>query len=266
MKIITIATLKGGSGKTMNTFNIAGILAEKHKVLLIDVDPQCNLTSNCGVDLGIDDSQTVRSIFNRRSSQPDIDQLITKSPIPELSNLDLIASSILLFRTEKELSTRSNKEKIMESYFRKYIDRLLEYDYIFIDTNPSMSVINMNAFMIADKIILSSDISMNSIKGAELFCALWKDEREDLEKDDNVEALIICNYNGRLKISKEVNRYAYNDADIPKGIILNTIIPASVKLKNTEAQSKPINILYPHDKITTLYRELVDELKEREVL
>ena len=46
MKIITMATLKGGTGKTLNTFNIAGILAENSKVLLIDIDPQCDLTSN----------------------------------------------------------------------------------------------------------------------------------------------------------------------------------------------------------------------------
>ena len=51
MKIITMATLKGGAGKTINTFNISGILAESNKILLIDVDPQCNLSSNCGMDV-----------------------------------------------------------------------------------------------------------------------------------------------------------------------------------------------------------------------
>ena len=63
MKIITMATLKGGSGKTMNTFNIAGILAENHKVLLIDVDPQCNLSSNCGIDVSDIGILTIRDIF-----------------------------------------------------------------------------------------------------------------------------------------------------------------------------------------------------------
>ena len=63
MKIITMATLKGGAGKTMNTFNIAGILAEKHRVLLIDVDPQCNLSNNCGVDIADPDLKTVRDIL-----------------------------------------------------------------------------------------------------------------------------------------------------------------------------------------------------------
>ena len=63
MKIVTMATLKGGSGKTMNTFNISGILAETSKVLLIDIDPQCNLTSNCGVDTANTEIKTVKDIF-----------------------------------------------------------------------------------------------------------------------------------------------------------------------------------------------------------
>ena len=51
MKIITMATLKGGAGKTMNAFNIGGILAERKKVLFIDIDPQCNLSADCGIDI-----------------------------------------------------------------------------------------------------------------------------------------------------------------------------------------------------------------------
>ena len=65
MKIITMATLKGGTGKTLNTFNIAGILAENSKVLLIDIDPQCDLTSNCGID----SSNTEVKIFLKTSQR-----------------------------------------------------------------------------------------------------------------------------------------------------------------------------------------------------
>ena len=63
MKIITMGTLKGGTGKTLNTFNIGGILAENSKVLLIDIDPQCDLTSNCGIDSSNTEVRTIRDIF-----------------------------------------------------------------------------------------------------------------------------------------------------------------------------------------------------------
>lgn len=264
MKILALATLKGGSGKTINTFNIAGILAENHKVLLIDDDAQCNLTSNCGISSKIDDSLTIREMFEPQSMQPKIEKIIFKHPIEELPNLDIIPSSINLFKTEEQIAGRANKERILELYFKRNIKALMKYDYIFFDTNPSMSTINLNAYTVADAIILSSDISINSIKGAELFCSLWKDKRNDLDIEDNVSALIICNENKKTNISKEYNLYAYQESTV-KDLILKTSIPSSVKIKNLELESKPINILYPNDKITALYREVVNELYEREV-
>jgi len=65
-KIITFATLKGGTGKTMNLFNLAGILAGKGKhILLIDLDPQCNLSANCGIDISDMTFTTVNDIFSK---------------------------------------------------------------------------------------------------------------------------------------------------------------------------------------------------------
>lgn len=77
--------------KTLNTFNIAGILAENSKVLLIDIDPQCDLTSNCGIDSSNTEVKTIRDIFeNLPKIQPAAKEVIMKAPIPELPNLDLI--------------------------------------------------------------------------------------------------------------------------------------------------------------------------------
>lgn len=268
MKIITMATLKGGSGKTMNTFNISGILAESNKVLLIDVDPQCNLTSNCGVDTSNLDIKTVKDIFdNLPKNQPTAEEVILKSPIPELPNLDLIPSSILLFKTEKAMSTKNNREHILEYFINNNNDYLQKYDYIMIDTNPSMSIVNINAFYLADSIILSSDISSNSISGAELFCALWEDDREELYKADNVHALILCNVDKRSKLIEELSGYIRSDAySIPNDIIVNTIIPMTVKLKNTEIEHQPVNLLYPKDTIRTTYDSVINELKDKGVL
>ena len=95
-----------------------------------------------------------------------------------------------------------------------------------IDTNPSMSIVNINAFYLADSIVLSSDISSNSISGAELFCALWEDDREELYKEDNVHALILCNVDKRSKLIDELTGYIKSDAySIPNEIIVDTIIP-----------------------------------------
>ena len=266
MKIITMATLKGGAGKTMNAFNIAGIVAEKKKVLLIDVDPQCNLSSNCGVDISERESYSIKDVFeNPSSKQPEPQDIIIKSPIAELPKLDIIPSSIYLFKTEKNLYTKGDKERILQKYITKYEEYFSEYDYIIIDTNPSMSVTNINALLIADEIILSCDVSANSLMGAELFCELWDEEREDLEKEDNISAMLISNYDSRSNLAKDLSEYTQQTA-FSKDIVLKQTISTTVKLKETEASHLPINILYPKQKACKQYREVVKELKKREVL
>lgn len=266
MKIITLATLKGGSGKTMQCFNIGGILAETHKVLLIDVDPQCNLSSNCGIDVSDRQALTIRDIFmNSPKNQPKATDIIVKNPILELPNLDIIPSSIMLFQIEKQLVIAPDSDRILDKFIRNNIDVLEQYDYILIDTNPSMSKFNVNAFFVADSIIISSDVSSNSISGAELFCQLWDESRDSMDKEDNITAIIIGNYDKRTNLGKELIDYVHA-ASFSKNLILDTIIPSTVKLKDTEISHKPVNILYPKDKIRDIYTQLVSELKERGAL
>lgn len=267
MKTITFATLKGGSGKTMNTFNVAGILAESHNVLLIDVDPQCNLSSNCGIDTGDVNLKTVRDIFgNLSDNQPAPDEVIFKSPINDLPKLDIIPSSIMLFDTEMNMVNVTGRENFLKYYiddYREYLEN--HYDYILIDTNPSMSIININAFYVADSIILTSDVSTNSISGAELFCALWNSKRKPLRKENNIAALILCNYDKRTNLGKSLIDYSSN-AEFSQDLVLNTVVPSTVKLKNTEVEHQPVNLLYPKDEIKKVYDNIVYELKQKGVL
>lgn len=267
MKIITFATLKGGSGKTMNAFNIAGVLAESHKILLIDVDPQCNLTSNCGINSTLDGLVTIRDIFaNFSETQPTPDEVICKSPIKDLPNLDIIPSSIMLFETEMNLVSIAGRENFLTYYIEDNKDFFEEnYDYIIIDTNPSMSIVNINAFVVADSIILSSDVSTNSISGAKLFCDLWGNKRKPLRKKDNIAALILCNYDKRTNLGKSLIEYS-SDAEFSKDLVLKTVVPSTVKLKNTEVEHQTVNLLYPKDEIRKVYDDIISELRERGVL
>jgi len=265
MKIITMATLKGGAGKTMNAFNIGGILAEKNKVLLIDVDPQCNLSSNVGIDITDRDAVTIRDVFEKLpKEQPNADDLIVKEPIEELPKLDIIPSSIFLFKTEKKLVTKSDRERILEKYLEKNQDVFKRYDYIIIDTNPSMSFTNINALLIADDIILSCDVSNNSLTGAELFCELWDETREELGKEDNISALLISNYDGRSNLAKDLVEFTREGS--LKDLLLKNKINTTVKLKETEVFHKPINVQNPRHPACQQYRDVINELKKGKVL
>jgi chromosome partitioning protein len=125
-----------------------------------------------------------------------------------------------------------------------------------------MGVINQNAFLAADSIILVSDISLNGIQGAELFITLWANVRKQLRKADNIKALLINNFDKRIKLSQELVGYCReNEATSP--ILLDTVIYGSVQVKNSELEHKPVNVLYKNSAVHEAYKMALAELAER---
>ncbi len=264
MKVIAFGTLKGGTGKTTVAFNIGGILAEEHKVLFIDVDPQCNLSDNAGVDTADQDGATIRDVFNNPNKVSAAD-VITTEPLWQLPNLDIIASHIRLTATELQLVSTAGREKILKKWIAKNIDALQSYDYIIMDTNPSMGVVNQNAFMAADSIILVSDVSKKAIQGAQLFTYLWGEICENMEIEDNTKALILNNCDKRIGLTADIKEYYRDDDDFGK-ILMDHTIPSRVDIKSTEVRYLPINLTAPNSDACEAFRDVVAELKEREVL
>lgn len=278
MKIISFATLKGGAGKTANCFNMAGVLAENFRVLLVDVDPQGNLSANMGIDTADADLLTINDIFsNFTDSQPKPEEVIIKGPVKELPNLDILPSSIMLFDTEMNMVSVSARESFLTYYFldnKEYFES--NYDYVFIDTNPSMSIMNINAFFVSDSIVLTSDVSRNSIKGAELFCSLWDNKRKALRKKPNVAALFMGNVDRRSKKEyRDILGFYDNVSESSKGLMTQNYIPQSKIIKTSEAECKPVNVLAAtHSvkkfreqakEITESYVTIIEELLEKGV-
>lgn len=264
MKIIAFGTLKGGTGKTTVAFNVGGILAEEHKVLFVDVDPQANLSDNVGVDTTDQDGASVKNVFSDpiHASAADV---ITKEPMWQLPNLDIIASHIRLTATELQLVATAGRERILQRWIERNKKTLEQYDYIIFDTNPSMGIVNQNAFMAADSIILVSDVSKKAIQGAQLFSYLWGEVCENTEREDNISALIINNFDARIKMSGDIKEYYKDDEDFGK-LVLDSVIPSRVKIKDTEVKYLPINLTAPSSSECEAFRNVVSELKERRVL
>jgi chromosome partitioning protein len=264
MKVIAFGTLKGGTGKTTVAFNIGGILAEEHKVLFLDIDPQSNLSDNVGVDTTDQDGLTVRDIFHE-PMKTKATEVITKSPMWQLENLDIISSHIRLTATELQLVATAGRERILQKWILRNKQVLEQYDYIIIDTNPSMGIVNQNAFMAADKIILVSDVSKKAIQGAQLFSYLWGEVCENMDVDDKTSALILNNCDRRIGLTEKIKEYYKDDEDFGS-IVLETMIPSRVDIKNTETSYLPINLTAPTSDSCEAFRSVVAELKERKVL
>lgn len=264
MKIIAFGTLKGGTGKTTDAFNIGGILAEENKVLFMDFDPQANLSDNAGIDTADQDAKTIRNVFED-PMHTRAEDVITKAPMWQLPNLDIIPSHIRLTEMEKRLVVTAGRERTIQKWIDRNRDVLEQYDYIIMDTNPSMGTINENAFLVADSIVLVSDVSRKAVQGAELFVYLWGETREAMQLEDNIKALIINNADRRIGLAKQLQDYYKDDEDFGK-IVLDRVIPARVDIKNTELKYLPINILAPNSDSCEAFRDVVSEMIRKGVL
>ena len=272
MKVIAVGTLKGGAGKTTMLFNIAGVLAEKKKVLLIDLDPQCNLSGACGVKQKTKLSlrskpksyPSSRDIFRDDVESCEPEDLLRKAPIDGLPLLDIIPSHILMTAVELFMVNKSAREWVLDNYIKDHKDFFEQYDYVLLDTNPSMGVVNQNAFTAADSIILTTDISEDAIEGVEAFCYLWDGVRKALRKPDNIKALVINNADRRLSLTSELQEYCEDDEDLRDLLIQHPIYSKAI-YKDARLARTPVNKLKKGKNATADIKAVVNELFERGV-
>lgn len=258
MKVIAVGTLKGGTGKTTMTFNLLGALAERGKVLAIDIDPQCNLSNNIGIDISdVEDTASSLNIFENKNIDPT--NLVVESPIWQLPNLDVIPSSIRLVATELQISGRAGRERILQNYIEDYSDFFKKYKYIVIDTNPSMGIVNQNAFLAADSIILVTDVDENSRVGLKLFLNLWDAIRHDLRKENNVKAIIMNKGALRNNLSDAMWNYLKEDSHLSK-LFIHQMVRAKDVYKYAAIAKIPMN-MYQY-LAPSKYRESATEAAE----
>lgn len=241
MKFISFATMKGGTGKTTCCYQLACCIARTAKVLVIDLDPQGNLSSNFKFNSFTEDPgvKSVADIFENFDTDP-LSILVTQ-PLADCPNLDLLPSHMFLNGTEMLIMSRSCREQILANYIQKNYQFFSYYDYILFDTGPNMGIINQNAFFVSDHIILVCDPDVNSANGASLFIRLWKMARQYASLEDHVDALIVNNVE-RTKMTGKLDAYLTSHP-IFKNITLASRIPHTTRYKECTEQNVPIYLL-----------------------
>lgn len=259
-KFIAIGTIKGGVGKSTLCVNMAMQLAkEGKKVLVIDVDPQSNSSMYLNADV---DNPNFKGLFNAlqdKSIAPE--EVVIKT---QRENLDLLASTLYLSALERDFSNISFAELQLKRYIDKYLDFFNKYDYIIADTNPSMSKLNQNAFVLADKIISVTDIGVGSLRGITLFHTFINNLADNAALPLKIDALVINDCAKNTNVTKEFLDYV-NNADFTKDIVLENQISTSIKWKDAEVDGKCITD-YKKGKPAKEFLAVMQELKSREVL
>jgi chromosome partitioning protein len=239
-KTISIANFKGGVGKTTSTINIGAALQQAgKKVLLIDLDPQFNLTQSLGV------SDVERPVYGSLRGEYPL------SPIRIMEGLDLIPSSLELIKAEIELAAEFKREDILN---RLLANVTPQYDYILLDCPPSLGLLTINAFVASDDIYVPVEAEFLALKGyAVLSEAIG---RIGL----TIDKVFVTKYDGR----KILNR---NVLDTIQGSLgdaaFKTTIRENVALAEAPTQGLDIFRYAPRSIGADDYRALTQEIMER---
>jgi chromosome partitioning protein len=190
-KVIVFANQKGGVAKTTTTLNLAVAFAETgHRVLCVDLDPQGNLTMSQGID---PDTLDV-SMY---------DVLVHDTPIAEVvkkREIDVACSSIDLAGAEIAMSTKIGRERSLEKAFRPILE---DYDFICIDTPPSLGLLTINALTAADKVIVPVQCEYLSMRGLIQLQNTLAMIRENLNPDVEIEGILPTLVDSRTVHAKE---------------------------------------------------------------
>lgn len=281
MKTIAITALKGGTGKSVISFNIAALLAVKYKkkVLIIDADPQHNMSNLLHKVAVRKVRSTTAKLKNREEALTQRErttedifeygteawELICKTHIPKL---DIIPTTISMTAIELQLTGMAGRELVLKNWIednKEFLEK--NYDYIFFDCNPTMSIVNINAYIVCDSIVLISDIDVDGIEAVATFLELYYpiQFRIDRKMEDNVKGLIINKRNDTKNISKDLIEHVYSDNFPFSDIIFKNNIHESAAISETKLFREPITVQRNERSFIEL-TSLIDEMMERGVL
>ena len=248
-EVIAFANQKGGVAKTTTTLNLAVAFAESgHRVLCIDLDPQGNLT----MSQGIDPDKVEKSLY---------DVLVNDMPISEIiqhREIDIAVSSIDLAGAEIAMSTKIGRERSLEKALKEVSG---DYDFVCIDTPPSLGLLTINALTAANKVIVPVQCEYLSMRGLVQLQNTLKMIQENLNPDVRIEGILPTMLDSRTVHAKEaVEILEENFGDL----VFKSRIRKAIKFAEAPVKGASVLKYDPQGNAAGYYRDLAKEVLANE--
>ena len=244
-QVLAFANQKGGVAKTTTTLNLGVAFAERgFRVLLIDLDPQGNLT----MSQGLNPDTIEQSMFDVLVHRLPIEQVI------ERREVDIAVSSIDLAGADMALSSQIGRERALEKAIAPMRDR---YDYILIDTPPSLGLLTINAFVAAGGVIVPVQTEYLSLRGLVQLENTLEMVRENLSPHVRIVGILPTMYDRRVTHSREADeilRENFGD------LVYNTRIRKTIRFAEAPVKGASVLAYEPGGEAAALYRDLAKEV------
>jgi len=254
-RVIAIANQKGGVGKTTTSINLAASLAlADQRVLLIDIDPQGNLTSGVGQKGKTSPGWTIYEVLVTSEPIADFTPFIIPTP---LDRLELVPADRSLTGAEIELVPLPQREQRLRLLVSGVRSR---YDYIFIDCPPSLGLLTLNALVAADTVLIPLHCEYFALEGLADLVSTMRRVRAALNPTLDIEGVLLTMFDERTNLGQQV---ATDVRGFFKDKVFRTVIPRNVRLGEAPSHGLPVILYDVKSRGAEAYLALAREVMER---